>query len=81
MSLPFYEIKCSGCSFVGSDAIGGATYIYEGLPEHQPVIQSAWCRDCDNLVKICVPFTRKDAQRIDSWTHYIGCEQKKRPSY
>ncbi len=63
MSLPYYKITCSGCSFDDGCAFG-INYRYEGSPEHEPVLQNAWCRDCDKIVKICIPFNRRHAQGI-----------------
>ena len=41
----------------------GIRYVYEGLEEHRPVLQEAWCSDCDKIVRICTPFTVEQAER------------------
>ena len=59
MSLPFYTITCSGCNYVGGYNYG-THYIYHGVPGHEPALKAAWCNDCEEIVKICTPFTTKN---------------------
>jgi hypothetical protein len=61
VSLPFYGITCSGCDFLGSYSYG-IRYAYEGPPDHEPVLEPAWCRLCNEIVMVCAPFTRECAQ-------------------
>lgn len=62
MSFPFYKITCTGCDY--EDEFNyGIHYVYEGLEEHRPVLQEAWCYDCDKIVRICTPFTVEQAER------------------
>ena len=63
MSLPYFKITCSDCSFDDGCAVG-INYVYEGPPEHEPGLQDAWCRDCDKIVEMCIPFNRQHTQRI-----------------
>jgi hypothetical protein len=37
--------------------------VYEGSAEHEPVLQVAWCSDCDKIVNICSPFTTMHAEQ------------------
>ena len=76
MSLPFYKITCSGCSF--HDGFNfGVDYTYEGPPEREPSIKPAWCEDCNAIVQARFPFTKKDAgalNQISEWEQFLLSE-------
>lgn len=76
MSLPFYKITCSGCSF--HDGFNfGVDYTYEGPPEREPSIKPAWCKDCNAIVQACLPFTKEDAgnlSQISEWEQFLLLE-------
>lgn len=61
MSLPFYTVACTGCTF--DDRCGyAARFVYEGKADRQPVMLMSWCQDCDEIGHMCAPFTRKPAE-------------------
>lgn len=74
MSLPFYQITCTGCEFTGGYNFG-IDYVYEGPPERRPLVGSAWCANCDHIVNACVPFDqgRADEEILEkeSWIAHL----------
>lgn len=76
MSLPFYEITCSGCGFRYLHTYK-THYIYKGNPSRKPVLQIAWCRDCNEIIMACTPYTLSYAKyEIEQLNMLIGKNEK-----
>lgn len=70
MSLPFYSITCSGCSYEDGYSFG-INFEYEGPPEREPMVGVAWCKACDSIVETCTPFNEEHARAeiadLEAW--------------
>lgn len=72
MSLPFYSLKCDGCNFEQQFAYD-TRYQFENFydDEHQPILDRAWCKECDSLVTTANPITEnsiaEEVSRLNTW--------------
>lgn len=72
MSLPFYSLKCDGCDFEQRFSYD-TRYQFENLydDEHQPILDRAWCKECDSLVTTANPITENsiadEVSRLNTW--------------
>lgn len=60
MSLPFYEITCTQCNY-NQILSNGTNYQYDGELFKEPVLSYGFCYNCDELVKILMPYIKGDA--------------------
>jgi len=64
MSLPFYSLKCTKCSYSGRYGFN-VRYEVEGIADPiRGVLTQGWCKNCDKVVTIYSPssFSAKKAQ-------------------
>lgn len=70
MSLPFYTITCSGCGYEDGYSFG-INFEYEGIPEREPLVGVAWCKECDSIVNTCAALDNERAQAeitdLEAW--------------
>ena len=80
MSLPFYEIRCTNCSY--KDSYGyNVSYVFEGGQEAvcQPELPDGWCDNCGRVLRIYSPRTEEIVKdELERLSMYIAEEKKNR---
>ncbi|ABR91891.1 Hypothetical protein mma_2523 [Janthinobacterium sp. Marseille] len=72
MSLPFYSLKCDGCNLEQRFSYD-TRYQFENFydDEHQPILDRAWCKECDSIVTTANPITENsiadEVSKLNSW--------------
>lgn len=72
MSLPFYDVACSGCSYNGRYSFNVWYEFEDGREaECQPSITQGWCTECDRVLTIYMPFSLAEARKeITEWEDF-----------
>lgn len=72
MSLPFYDITCSGCSYQARFSYG-IWYEFDGGVEEscKPQLIQGWCDDCEKVLTIFTPLSKETAAKeISEWEEF-----------
>lgn len=80
MSLPFYDIECTTCSYKGKYSFN-VWYEFESGRDAvcQPHLTQGWCEDCERILTIYAPQTNETIKRdIDMLSEWIADEKQKR---
>lgn len=80
MSLPFYDVTCTGCSYTGRYCYS-VWYEFEGgrAAPCQPALTQGWCYGCERVLTICAPQSEASIQeRIAEISGWINEELAKR---
>ena len=80
MSLPFYQIECTNCSYKDSYSYN-VSYIFDGGREAvcQPELPDGWCHNCEKVLRIYSPKTEEMVKNeLERLSMYISEEKEKR---
>lgn len=72
MSLPFYNVTCTGCSYTGRYSFN-VWYEFDGGLDAlcQPTLTQGWCYECECVLTISIPQTeasiRNEIAERESW--------------